>query len=114
MIQLQGVLGAAEQVQAFCLQHDWLFCFIGGIAVQRWGEPRLTQDADLTLLTVFAGRDRDWGDVESVLIRQHGKLDFALIRSELKPLLELKGEPEALHKLEGLITTIDRRLHTEP
>lgn len=29
------------------------FCFIGGLAVQRWGEPRLTIDADVTLITRF-------------------------------------------------------------
>jgi len=28
-------------------------CLIGGLAVQRWGEPRMTQDADLTVLTPF-------------------------------------------------------------
>lgn len=28
-------------------------CVIGGLAVQRWGEPRMTQDADLTVLTPF-------------------------------------------------------------
>ena len=31
----------------------WKFCVIGGLAVQRWGEPRLTRVADLTLLTGF-------------------------------------------------------------
>ncbi len=25
-------------------------CIIGGPALQRWGEPRMTQDADLTVL----------------------------------------------------------------
>jgi hypothetical protein len=29
----------------------WEFCVIGGLAVQRWGEPRTTLDADLTLFT---------------------------------------------------------------
>ena len=33
------------------------FCFIGGLAVQRWGEPRVTRDVDLTLLTGFGGED---------------------------------------------------------
>ena len=28
---------------------------MGGLAVQRWGEPRVTQDVDLTLLTGFGG-----------------------------------------------------------
>ncbi|HEY0872271.1 MAG TPA: hypothetical protein VGD94_02270 [Vicinamibacterales bacterium] len=30
-------------------------CVIGGLAVQRWGEPRFTQDADLTVFTPFGG-----------------------------------------------------------
>jgi hypothetical protein len=36
----------------------WKFCVIGGLAVQRWGEPRATQDADLTLLTPFGEEDQ--------------------------------------------------------
>lgn len=193
MISLQAVLQAAEEVESFCLKQGWRFCFIGGVALQRWGQPRLTQDADLTLLTgfgaeesfadpllarfvprradarefalrhrvlllqtnagvavdvafggvpfeersveraspwhwtmdhvlttcsaedllihkVFAGRDRDWGDVESVLIRQHDKLNLAQVRAELAPLLELKGQPEAMTKLDGLIAVVNRRL----
>ena len=193
MILLKAVLMAAEEIQSFCLTQGWRFCFIGGVALQRWGQPRLTQDADLTLLTgfgaeesfadallvrfaarradarefalrhrvlliqteagvaidvafggvlfeerstgraspwhwsedhvlttcsaedllvhkVFAGRDRDWGDLEGVLIRQHGKLNLTQVRAELAPLLELKGQPEAMTKLDALIATISRRL----
>jgi hypothetical protein len=196
MIHLQAVLEAAEEVQAFCLKQGWRLCFIGGVALQRWGEPRLTQDADLTLLTgfgteesfadpllanftgrradarafalrnrvllvqtakgvavdiafgavpfeersiqraspwhwaadhmlttcsaedlvihkAFAGRDRDWGDVESVLIRQRLELKLGLVRKELKPLLELKGQPDAMAKLDGLIATVKRRLQAK-
>ena len=29
----------------------------GGYTVQRWGEPRLTQDVDITLLTGFGGEE---------------------------------------------------------
>ena len=36
-----------------CRKRGWRFCFIGGIALQRWGEPRLTGDVDLTILTGF-------------------------------------------------------------
>jgi hypothetical protein len=197
MIHVPGVLAAAGEVQSFCQQRRWRFCFIGGVAVQRWGQPRLTQDADLTLLTgfgseesfidqllesfaarrpdarefalsqrvllvrttslvdvdialgalpfeersverasewmwiagkslitcsaedlvvhkVFAGRGLDWTDAERVLVRQHGNLDLKLIRSELKPLLELKGETEALDKLERMLATVERRLRAKP
>ena len=61
----------------------------------------------------FAGRELDWGDVERVLIRQHGKLDFKQIRAELKPLLELKGESQAMEKLERMLATVERRLRAK-
>jgi hypothetical protein len=35
MIHLPGVSAAAGDVQRFCLERDWRFCFIGGVAVQR-------------------------------------------------------------------------------
>jgi len=197
MIQLTGVMAAAEDIQAFCEKNQWPFCIIGGVAIQRWGEPRLTQDVDLTVLSgfgdeekfidrllqtysarrpgarefaverrvvllnapngtgvdialgalpfeersiqrasswnwgdghhlktcsaedlivhkVFAGRFLDWGDVERVLTRQHGKLNLGQIKSELKPLLELKGEMEGLEKLDHLLATVDRRLGAKP
>jgi hypothetical protein len=46
---------AARELQSFCDRHGWRSCFIGGIAVQRWGEPRVTRDVDLTLLVGFGG-----------------------------------------------------------
>ncbi|MGQ0640814.1 MAG: nucleotidyl transferase AbiEii/AbiGii toxin family protein [Gemmatimonadaceae bacterium] len=177
------VIEAATTLQAFCQAQGWRFCFIGGLAVQRWGEPRLTVDVDLTLLTgfggeafyvdvllgqfasrisdarrfalenrvlllqsqsgvgldialgalpfeervvdrssyfdyppgvalrtcsaedllvmkAFAGRGQDWVDVERVIVRQTGKLDWEYVREQLVPLAELKGEPEILDQLE--------------
>jgi hypothetical protein len=58
VIHLPGVLAAAGEVQRFCLQQRWQFCFIGGVVVQRWGEPRLTQDVDLTLLAGLGNEER--------------------------------------------------------
>ena len=52
------VFAAALELQKFCQTQNWRFCFIGGLAVQRWGEPRMTLDADLTLLTGFGGEER--------------------------------------------------------
>lgn len=54
---MNDVLDAAIELQSFCQDQDWQFCFIGGIAVQHWGEPRLTRDADLTLLTGFGDEE---------------------------------------------------------
>lgn len=50
---MNEVIQAAAELQAFCEGHRWRFCFIGGLALQRWGEPRETIDADLTLMTGF-------------------------------------------------------------
>lgn len=50
MIDLFSV---AQDIQQFSRDNGWKFCFIGGVAVQRWGEPRITQDVDMTLLTGF-------------------------------------------------------------
>lgn len=47
------VLEAALRLQDVCRQRGWRFCFIGGLAVQRWSEPRVTDDVDLTLFTGF-------------------------------------------------------------
>lgn len=38
-------------------ERGWRFCFIGGLAVVHWGEPRLTRDINLTLLTGFGGEE---------------------------------------------------------
>lgn len=175
----------ARQVQDFLEAQHWRSCVIGGIAVQRWGEPRLTRDVDLTLLTgiggeeryvdeilrhyrsrvpagrefalrhrvmllkasdgteidlalgalpfeakvmdrssefefypgmvlrtcaaedlivmkAFAGRELDWADVKGIIARQGAKLNWRTILSELRPLCELKGQPEIVHRLEQL------------
>ncbi len=47
----------ARQVQDFLDAQGWRSCVIGGIAVQRWSEPRLTRDVDVTLLTGFGGEE---------------------------------------------------------
>jgi hypothetical protein len=177
------VLKAAFELQSVCQKQGWRFCLIGGLAQIRWGVPRETVDADLTLLTGFGGEERfvkillqhfegripnaesfalerrvlllrsragvgldvslaglpfeelvvqrssefvyppqiplrtcsaedlivlkgfaarsqDWADIERVIVRQTGKLDWHYIRQQLQPLVELKGAPEILEQLE--------------
>jgi hypothetical protein len=50
---VNDVFRAAAELQEFCERQHWRFCFIGGIALQRWADPRQTVDADLTLVTGF-------------------------------------------------------------
>jgi hypothetical protein len=179
------IFSAAIDVERFCDDQGWRFCFIGALAVIRWGEPRLTQDVDLTVLTgfggeeqyidallhrfrgrrddarqfavqyrvlllddgaipvdvalgampfeeravtratpwslsseqtirtcsaedlvvfkAFAGRNKDWLDVEGVVLRQGRRLDAGLILDELAPLLDLKGTTEDLARVECLL-----------
>ena len=180
MIELIRV---AAELQGVFEAEGWQFCFIGGLALQRWGEPRETVDVDVTLLTGFGGeerfvkklleqfqgrmnnveefaltrrvlllrsrsgvgidialgglpfeesavsrssvfafptntllrtcsaedlvvmksfaaRSRDWADIEGIIVRQTGKLDWTYIHSQLDPLVELKEAPEILTELE--------------
>ncbi len=180
---MNEVIRAAAELQAVCQSQSWRFCFIGGLALQRWGEPRETVNVDLTLLTgfggeepfirtllehfearienaadfalaqrvllararsgvgldialgglpfeesviaksslflfppetrlrtcsaedlivmkAFAARAKDWLDVEGIIIRQTGKLDWPYIRGQLEPLVELKEAPAIMDELQ--------------
>lgn len=185
---MNAIFSAAREIQDFCRSRSWRFCVIGGLAVQRWGEPRLTRDVDVTLLTgfggeasfvdallsafparlsdardfalrnrvllvssssgipidvalgampfeeaavsratlfrvapelelstcsaedlvvfkAFAGRSRDWLDIEGIVSRQGAKLDVSLIWHELRPLLELKDDSESAIRLQRLLAS---------
>ena len=79
MAEPNRLLAAAVEIQAFCARAGWKFCFIGGIAVQHWGEARLTRDADLT---VFTGVGDEPRYVDTLLARFASRMqdmrDFAL------------------------------------
>ena len=62
MQQLNPVLEAARELQVFLESQEADFCFIGGLAIQRWGEPRFTNDTDASLLTRFVD-DEKWIDL---------------------------------------------------
>lgn len=68
---MNPIYEAAIELQTLCDEHDWRYCFIGGLAVQRWGEPRLTNDADLTLETGVGDEERY---VEVLLSRFEGRI----------------------------------------
>lgn len=63
MIEL---LGVAQRLQGICLRERWPFCFIGGIALQRWGEPRVTADVD----AMVYGGYRDEQRIVGTLLRE--------------------------------------------
>jgi hypothetical protein len=185
------IIRVAAELQAYCEAQGWRFCYIGGLALQHWGEPRQTVDVDLTLLTgfggeesfiakllsryagriddpagfartrrvlllrsesgvgidvalgglpfeedlvarsetarfpggtllrlcsaedliilkAFASRPRDWLDIEGIIVRRTGKLDWAYVLRQLAPLSELKDAPEILVELAKRRTEFER------
>jgi hypothetical protein len=55
---MNALLATAAEIQYFLQREREQFCFIGGIALQRWGEPRLTRDVDLTLLCPYGAESQ--------------------------------------------------------
>jgi len=55
---VSAILVAASEVLTWLSEHDWLACVIGGLAVQRWGEPRLTRDVDVTVIVALGSEAR--------------------------------------------------------
>lgn len=52
---MDDLFAAAAQVETACREAGLAHCFIGGIAVIRWGAPRVTRDLDVAVLTGFGG-----------------------------------------------------------
>lgn len=54
---MKDLVEEAAELQTLLESKGWDYCFIGGLAVQRWSEPRLTKDMDLTLITGFGDEE---------------------------------------------------------
>jgi len=50
---MHKVFVAALELQAALKEAGRPFCFIGGLVLPRWGNPRMTQDADATVISAF-------------------------------------------------------------
>jgi hypothetical protein len=62
LTQLAPQINAAWFVEQLLRKNNKDFCFIGGMALFRWSEPRLTRDIDLTILCPFGDEEPliDW------------------------------------------------------
>jgi hypothetical protein len=67
---MTALVVAARDILDWLHQGGWRCCVIGGMAVQRWGEPRLTQDVDVTVLVDPGSAERL---VDEVLERFPGR-----------------------------------------
>ncbi len=76
---MKQIVAAAKEIQDFLESLNWKFCFIGGVALQRWGKPRLTNDVDLTLFVGF-GNETEFLDalLQKYQSRRSDPIDFAL------------------------------------
>ncbi len=81
---LSSLVAAALRVQRNWEAQGIEFCFIGGLAVQYWGEPRQTNDVDATVWTEF-GNERPMIDklLEELTGRIEDAAGFALINRVL-------------------------------
>ena len=63
---MNSLLEAGLEIQNFLNLKKWPFCFIGGLAVIRWGKVRMTQDIDLCILSGFGSEKNTltdfWGN----------------------------------------------------
>lgn len=100
---LGPVLDAALAAQEACDAIGLRACVIGGVSLQGETSLRTCSAEDLLVMKVFAGRDKDWADVTSILERQGNKLNLTLVRTELRPLLMAKETPELADELERRI-----------
>jgi hypothetical protein len=66
----------AQRFQSLCESLHWDFCFIGRVAVQHWGEPRLTRGVDVSVLTAF-GREAEF--IATVLKTYNPRIPDAMV-----------------------------------
>lgn len=85
---MNEVIRAAAELQALCVANSWRFCFIGGLAVLRWGEPRETVDVDLTVLTGFGGEQPF---IEALSRRYEARIDDAAEFARTRRVLLLRA-----------------------
>lgn len=76
---MKSLFQVAAGLDEALAERHWQYCFIGGIALQRWGQPRLTNDIDVTIL---AGADEETRCIDELLTIYRGRLpdarEFAL------------------------------------
>lgn len=75
----RGLFQAATALEEKLRTRGFQFCVIGGLALQRWGEPRFTKDIDLALLCSFGGEREAVSRLAAVLkSRSNDAQAFAL------------------------------------
>jgi hypothetical protein len=71
---LKPLFQTAVELESAVLSAGWHYSFIGGIALQRWGQPRLTNDIDITIIASF-GEEESFIDL--LLSKYHPRIEAA-------------------------------------
>ena len=77
-MSIQRVINAALELRGRLEEIGLPYCFIGGVAVQRWGEPRLTVDADATVLSGWEHDERLVDALLTSFARRRGRPGICL------------------------------------
>jgi predicted nucleotidyltransferase len=91
--QNNELIDAALKLQKYFRQHQDKFCIIGGLAVNAWGNPRTTQDIDISLYVGY-GTEEPFIDrlLQSFKSRISGAKEFAEV-SRVLLLQDSNGVP---------------------
>jgi hypothetical protein len=89
-VTLSGLSTMSDSLQRSSKQE-----FIEGVAL------KICSAEDLIILKTIAGRDRDWIDIESVIIRQ-SRLDWVYVLATLESLTDNEVIPDRVQRLETL------------
>lgn len=83
-VSLLDLVQAAVRLQTIWKKEAFEFCFIGGLAVQHWGEPRQTGDVDAAIWTQF-GNEQPIVDrlLKHLSPRIEGAAGFAMVNRVL-------------------------------
>jgi len=52
---MKPIFQAAQEIQIYFEKKNWDFCFIGGVALQRWAIPRLTNKIFFPFEAIWIG-----------------------------------------------------------
>jgi hypothetical protein len=94
-IGIDVALGALD-FEALVVERASVYQFFPDITL------RTCSAEDLVIYKAFADRPRDWSDIEGIIFRQQGRLDWDYIDAQLTPLVTLKEQPEILENLKKL------------
>ena len=72
---MNSLFKAGLEIQHTLKAQKWPFCFIGGLAVIRWGEVRMTQDIDLCLMCGFGNEEKY---IENLISQYKSRIDDPL------------------------------------